>query len=81
MLVENDSCEKMPLTSQTLMAATDPAAKPGGYYGPQGFMELRGAPGEASPPVQALDLTVARRLWDISEELSGVRFPERAVAA
>ena len=65
----------------TLMAATDPSAKPGGYYGPQGFMEVRGIPGEASPPSQSLDLAVARRLWDVSEELSGVCFPERAAAA
>jgi len=65
----------------TLMAATDPAAKPGGYYGPQGFMEMRGLPGNASPPSQSLDVAVARRLWDVSEELSGVRFPERAAAA
>ena len=30
---------------------------------------------------QSLDVSVARRLWDVSEELSGVRFPEMAVAA
>ena len=65
----------------TLMAATDPAAKPGGYYGPQGFMEVRGLPGEASAPGRSLDVAVARKLWDVSEELSGVRFPERAAAA
>lgn len=65
----------------TLFAATDPAAKPGGYYGPQGFFEMRGEVGEASPPSQSLDAAVARRLWDVSEELSGVRFPEPAIAA
>ena len=65
----------------TLFAATDPAARPGGYYGPQGFFEMRGEVGEASPPSQSLDAAVARRLWDVSEELSGVRFPERAIAA
>jgi len=65
----------------TLMAATDPAAKPGGYYGPKGFMEIRGLPGEADAPSQSLDRDVARRLWEVSEELSGVRFPERAAAA
>lgn len=65
----------------TLFAATDPAAKAGGYYGPQGFFEMRGEVGEASPPSQSLDLSVARQLWDVSEELSGVRFPERALAA
>ena len=58
----------------TLMAATDPAAKPGGYYGPQGFMEMRGAPGEAVPPPQALDPEMARRLWDVSGELAGLQF-------
>ena len=65
----------------TLMAATDPAAKPGGYYGPQGFMEVRGLPGDASAPGRSLDVAVARKLWDVSEELSGVRFPQRAAAA
>lgn len=65
----------------TLFAATDPAARPGGYYGPQGFFEMRGEVGEASSPNQSLDAAVARRLWDVSEELSGVRFPERAIAA
>ncbi len=65
----------------TLMAATDPAAKAGGYYGPQGLFEIRGEPGEASPPSQSRDVAVARRLWDVSEELSGVRFPIRAAAA
>ncbi len=59
----------------TLMAATDPQAKPGGYYGPQGLLEMRGRPGEASPPGQSLDEAVAHRLWDISEELSGIHFP------
>jgi NAD(P)-dependent dehydrogenase (short-subunit alcohol dehydrogenase family) len=65
----------------TLMAATDPAAKPGGYYGPRGLFEIRGEPGEASPPSHSLDAAIARRLWDVSEELSRVRFPIRAEAA
>lgn len=65
----------------TLFAATDPAAKRGGYYGPQGFFEMRGEVGEASLPAASLDVSVARRLWDTSEELAGVRFPERVVAA
>lgn len=65
----------------SLFAATDRAARPGGYYGPQGFFEMRGEVGEAAAPNQSLDLGAARRLWDVSEELSGVRFPERAIAA
>ena len=65
----------------TLMAATDPSAKPGGYYGPQAMMEVRGEPSEARIPAQALDLAVARQLWDISERLSGSAFPKRSAAA
>jgi NAD(P)-dependent dehydrogenase (short-subunit alcohol dehydrogenase family) len=64
-----------------LMAATDPAARPGGYYGPQGWLEIRGLPGAATPPAHALDHNVARRLWGVSEELSGVRFPALANVA
>jgi NAD(P)-dependent dehydrogenase (short-subunit alcohol dehydrogenase family) len=65
----------------TLFAATAPTATPGGYYGPQGFLEMRGDVGVASPPVQALDLAVARKLWDVSENLCGIDFPVAARAA
>lgn len=65
----------------TLFAATDRQAKPGGYYGPQGFFEMRGEVGEANVPAAALDRTVAARLWDVSQELSRVDFPARARAA
>jgi NAD(P)-dependent dehydrogenase (short-subunit alcohol dehydrogenase family) len=65
----------------TLLAATAPDARPGGYYGPNGLMEVRGLADLAKVPQQALDAVVARRLWDISEELGGLRFPVRAEAA
>ena len=65
----------------TLLAATAPEAQPGGYYGPQGFMELRGTAGEASPPKQSLDADMARRLWDESEKLGAIPFPVTASAA
>lgn len=65
----------------TLMAATAPDAVPGGYYGPQGLLEVRGRPGLASVPRQALDTTVASRLWEVSEQLAGVHFPKVARAA
>jgi NAD(P)-dependent dehydrogenase (short-subunit alcohol dehydrogenase family) len=65
----------------TLFAATAPTATPGGYYGPQGFMEMRGPVGVASPPSQALELAVARRLWDVSEDLCRIHFPVAARAA
>lgn len=59
----------------TLYAATDPRAMPGGYYGPNGLAETRGHPGEARIPPAALDEAAAARLWTVSEDLTGVRFP------
>ena len=59
----------------TLFAATSPAAQPMGYYGPDGFYEMKGpvAPSHVAP--QARDKAVARRLWDVSEELTGIKWP------
>ena len=58
----------------TLYAATSPQAIPGAYYGPDKFNETRGYPALAKTPVQANDTAVAARLWQVSEELTGVRF-------
>ena len=58
-----------------LYAATSPAAAGGGYYGPGGFGELTGAPAPAKLPPRSLNETDARRLWSVSEELTGVTFP------
>ena len=55
-----------------LQAATDPVAKPGGYYGSQGFKEMRGVSGEATRTAMAQDPELARRLWDVSVEMTGV---------
>ncbi|SEO75865.1 NADP-dependent 3-hydroxy acid dehydrogenase YdfG [Methylobacterium sp. ap11] len=60
----------------TLYAAAAPAAKAGGYYGPIRLGETRGAPGPARIPAQALDEAAAARLWEMSERLTGVSFPE-----
>ncbi|WP_067968220.1 oxidoreductase [Nocardiopsis trehalosi] len=58
----------------TLYAAT--ADLPGGgYAGPRGLMGLRGAPGPARRSAKARDAAAARRLWRVSEELTGVAFP------
>ena len=63
----------------TLYAAV--ADIPGnGYAGPGGFMERRGAPKLVGRSTAAKDMDVARRLWEISEELTGVRFPLDAPA-
>ncbi|HKM65382.1 MAG TPA: oxidoreductase [Acidisphaera sp.] len=59
-----------------LFAATSPAAQPGGYYGPQGWREMRGPLGEAYVAEKARDPAVAARLFEVSATLTGVPFPE-----
>jgi NAD(P)-dependent dehydrogenase (short-subunit alcohol dehydrogenase family) len=51
------------------------------YAGPGGFMEMRGRPKLVDRSDAAKDVSVARRLWDVSEELTGVRFPLGATVA
>jgi NAD(P)-dependent dehydrogenase (short-subunit alcohol dehydrogenase family) len=59
----------------TLYAATAPDAVGGGYYGPQGFQEMRGEEvGPAKVSEQAKDEAAAARLWGVCEELTGVQF-------
>ncbi len=57
-----------------LFAATSSRAKPGGYYGPGGIGELRGAPATALIMPQARNVADAARLWDISEKLTETSF-------
>jgi hypothetical protein len=48
----------------------------GGYYGPEGFQEMRGdTVGPAKIAPQARDNKAAARLWDLCEQWTGVRFP------
>jgi NAD(P)-dependent dehydrogenase (short-subunit alcohol dehydrogenase family) len=57
----------------TLYAAV--ADVPGdSFAGPDGFMEMRGKPKLVGRSKAAGDADAARRLWDLSEELTGVRF-------
>lgn len=58
----------------TLYAATDRHAQGGGYYGPDRMSETRGYPALAAVPARALDQATCARLWQISEELTGVAF-------
>lgn len=44
------------------------------YLGPRGPFELRGRPTKVKPPELALDEDVARRLWELSEELTETKF-------
>jgi NAD(P)-dependent dehydrogenase (short-subunit alcohol dehydrogenase family) len=51
------------------------------FAGPSGFMEQRGAPKLVGRTSAAQDMNTAHRLWDVSEQLTGVSFPLGAVAA
>lgn len=55
-----------------LEAATSPKVEPGGYYGPQGLGGMKGRSGPASRSAQAQDPDLARRLWDVSIEMTGI---------
>lgn len=58
----------------TLFAATSDEAVPGGYYGPQGFREMRGhTVGPAKVFPQAKDEAAAARLWQTCEQLTGTK--------
>ena len=64
----------------TLYAATHDI--PGGSYaGPDGFMEQRGHPRLVGRSKAASDEETARRLWELSEELTTTSFPLAAAAA
>ncbi|OBB58636.1 short-chain dehydrogenase [Mycobacterium sp. 852013-51886_SCH5428379] len=59
----------------TLRAATDLAVRGGQYYGPDGLGGIRGYPKLVGSSAQSHDEALARRLWKVSEELTGVVFP------
>ena len=70
LVAQSDTMGALP----TLYAAT--ADVPGGtYIGPDGFQNMRGHPSVNSPAARALDGGTARRLWDLSEQLTGVAWP------
>ncbi|MYW64389.1 SDR family NAD(P)-dependent oxidoreductase [Streptomyces sp. SID8379] len=57
-----------------LYAATEPTVKGGEFIAPGGTGELRGAPTRVAAAERASDEATGRRLWDVSEELTGVGF-------
>ncbi len=58
----------------TLRAATDPESLPAAYYGPHGMGQMRGYPVVVDMVKEARKPEDARRLWELSEELTGVAF-------
>ena len=57
-----------------LYAATAPGVEGGQFIGPDGPRELRGSPTVVQPAGRAKKEDVARRLWEVSEELTGVEY-------
>jgi NAD(P)-dependent dehydrogenase (short-subunit alcohol dehydrogenase family) len=58
----------------TLFAAVSPTIHGGDYIGPKGFQEMRGYPVVVKSNVESYDENVAKRLWTVSEELTGVQY-------
>jgi NAD(P)-dependent dehydrogenase (short-subunit alcohol dehydrogenase family) len=57
-----------------LHAATADDVRGGDYYGPSGVGELWGAPRKVTSNAHSHDASVAARLWELSESLTGVRY-------
>ena len=57
----------------TLRAAIDEDAKNGDYFGPDGWQERKGYPVKVEPNKLAKDETLAKKLWDVSEKLTGIK--------
>jgi NAD(P)-dependent dehydrogenase (short-subunit alcohol dehydrogenase family) len=59
----------------TLRAATSPDTSSGTYYAPERMFNLKGDPIPVKLPKPALDEAAARKLWEVSEKLTGVSWP------
>jgi len=70
LLAQSDAAGALP----SLYAAAAPGVRGGEFYGPGQLFESRGAPKRVSSSKASHDEVAARRLWDISEELTGVRY-------
>lgn len=58
----------------TLRAAFDADAQSGAYYGPSKFFEMHGNPVVVKSNVRSLDKTAAKKLWDISESFTQIKY-------
>jgi NAD(P)-dependent dehydrogenase (short-subunit alcohol dehydrogenase family) len=71
LMFQDDAMGALP----TLYGATAPEVRGGEYIGPGGWGEMGGYPKVVQPRPQALDEQAGRRLWAVSEELTGVVYP------
>ena len=58
----------------TLYAAVGADVKGGDYYGPSGWREMKGYPTKVKSNELSHNEKIARKLWEVSEELTGVKF-------
>lgn len=61
-----------------LFAGTSPEAEPGALYGPKGLFEMKGPPGLCKFAKTVDDPQATEQLWDMSEEMTGLRFADLA---
>jgi NAD(P)-dependent dehydrogenase (short-subunit alcohol dehydrogenase family) len=70
LFAQSDSQGALP----SLYGATADGVRGGEYYGPGRLLGRRGQPTRVRPPRAARDAETARRLWQVSEQLTGVHF-------
>ncbi len=58
----------------TLYAATADDVKTGQFFGPSGFMEMKGHPKRVVSNTISRDMQTAEKLWKLSEKLTGVTY-------
>jgi len=61
-------------TLPTLRAAYDEQANPGDFFGPKGLTHMRGYPQVQKSNALSNDESIAKKLWTVSEELTGVTY-------
>jgi NAD(P)-dependent dehydrogenase (short-subunit alcohol dehydrogenase family) len=61
----------------SLRAATAPDVQANDFYGPGGLAGMRGHPKKVQGSAAAKDAEVAKRLWEVSEALTGVHYGAR----
>ncbi len=57
-----------------IRASVDPNVKGGEYYGPDGFNEMKGYPVRVKSNPASHNIEDAKRLWEISEKLTGIKY-------
>lgn len=58
----------------TLRAATDPEVSPGSYWGPDGFMNMRGSPIENDSSDLSKSPEITKKLFEQTKSLTGISF-------